>query len=168
MNTAQRIKAAAMRMQDAGVIIDSEADADRLHIDARSLEGIPDESVFFLEGEPAANLISEAQAYAEGVTFDEALAFVVEGYLDNYKEDAPRKANTVREAINAEFWCGLSPEIAGIEADCVVGEAVVKLLTVVHAICTRVYAEDGGAMESHYVLQMKHVALRQCNCWYFG
>ncbi|WP_188131137.1 hypothetical protein [Paraburkholderia panacisoli] len=49
MNTAQRIKAAAMRMQDAGVIIDSEAVGDRLHIDARSLEGIPDEGVFFLE-----------------------------------------------------------------------------------------------------------------------
>jgi hypothetical protein len=30
MNIAQRIKAAAMRMRDAGAIIDSEADADRL------------------------------------------------------------------------------------------------------------------------------------------
>src|ERR1700756_197924 len=56
MNTAQRIKAAALRMQDAGVSIDSEADADRLDIDARSLEGIPGEGVFFLEGESAANL----------------------------------------------------------------------------------------------------------------
>ncbi|MEM5371886.1 hypothetical protein V4C53_38515 [Paraburkholderia azotifigens] len=86
MNTAQRIKAAAMRMRDAGVIIDSEADADRLDIDERSLEGIPDERVFSLEGESAANLISAAQAYAEGVPFDEALAFVVEGYLDNTKK----------------------------------------------------------------------------------
>jgi hypothetical protein len=168
MNTAQQIKAAAKRMQDAGVVIDSEAGAARLDIDARSLEGIPDEGVFFLEGEAAANLISEAQTYAEGVTFDEALAFVVEGYLDNYKEEAPHMAKTVREAINAEFWCGLNAEIADIEADCVVGKAVVSLLTDVQAICTRVYAEDGGAMESHYVLQMKHVALRQCNCWYFG
>ena len=74
----------------------------------------------------------------------------------------------MREAIDAEFWRDLNAEIGGIEPDCVVGEAVVKLLTDVQAICTRVYAEDGGAMESHYVSQMKHVALRQCDCWYFG
>jgi len=84
-------------MQDAGVIIDSESPADRLDIDARSLEGIPDKGVFFLEGESAANLISEAQAYAEGFTFDEALAFVVEGYLDNYRENATAQgANRAR------------------------------------------------------------------------
>ena len=87
---AEGIKAAAQRMQAAGVMIDVEPEADKLNIDARSLDGIPDEGVFSLEGESAANLISEARAYCEifpATTFNEALAFLVEGrYLEKYKK----------------------------------------------------------------------------------
>jgi hypothetical protein len=90
MDTQDQIVAAAKRMQDAGVIIDCEPADDWLDIDATSLDGLSNEVVFFLEGEAAANLISEAMAYADGVSFDEALAFVVEGFLENQQEGPAR------------------------------------------------------------------------------
>lgn len=82
--------------------------------------------------------------------------------------DSRKPPQTVRDAINFAFWPDLHPEIAGIEADCVVGEAVIALLKDVEAICTRVYASDGGAVEPHIVASMKALAYRQCNVWYFG
>ncbi|AQH05582.1 hypothetical protein A9R05_41910 (plasmid) [Burkholderia sp. KK1] len=94
--------------------------------------------------------------------------------VDRMSEDLPGGSNTgkqlqtVRDAINFAFWPDLHPEIAGIEPDCVVGEAVVALLKDVEAICTRVYASDGGAIESDIVASMKDLAYRQCNVWYFG
>lgn len=84
---AESIKAAAQRIQAAGVIIDVQPDIDWLDIDASSLEGLPNDGIFFLEGESAAGLISEARAYADlfSVPFDDTLAFVVEGYLGNFE-----------------------------------------------------------------------------------
>lgn len=94
--------------------------------------------------------------------------------VDRMSEDLPgdsdtgNQPHTVRDAINFAFWPDLHPEIAGIEPDCVVGEAVVALLKDVETICTRVYASDGGAVESDIVASMKDLAYRQCNVWYFG
>lgn len=74
-------------MQAAGVIMDVEPDNDCLNIDASSRQGLPNNGIFFLKGEKVAGLISEARAYADlfSVPFDDALAFVVEGYLDNFE-----------------------------------------------------------------------------------
>jgi hypothetical protein len=66
----QAIKDAAQRMR--GVVIEATG-ADILRIGDR-----------VITGETAANLISEAHAYAEHVTFQAALAFVVEGYLEDH------------------------------------------------------------------------------------
>lgn len=83
-------------------------------------------------------------------------------------EVARAAPGSIRAAINAQFWPDLDPKIAGDEADSVVGEAVIALLKDVEAICTRVYASDGGAVESDIVAKMKALAYRQCNVWYFG
>src|SRR6516225_16511 len=106
-NTADQIKGAVRRMQGVLIKVNGE---ESLSIDARALDGMGDEGVFDVEGEHAANLISEARAYRdiadEGVMFDDALAFVVEGYLSNYREANVSHAidATVRQAIDIEFW----------------------------------------------------------------
>ena len=84
------------------------------------------------------------------------------------EECATAEPGSVLAAINRQFWPDLHPEIAGIEADSVVGEAVVLLLKDIEAACTRVYASDGGSVESDIVASMKALAYRQCNVWYFS
>ena len=167
-DTAARIKAAARRMH--GVIIEADAD-DSISIDARVLDGIADEGVFDLEGEKAANLISEARAYVliadDEVTFEDALASVVEGYLSYYRE------TTVAQAIDLQFWDAFNVDgshmatIGAIEANSCVGEAVVKLLNDVQRICMRPTADEGG-MEPDIVAVFKAGAYRQARVWYFG
>ena len=167
-DTAAEISAAARRMQ--GVLIDVNGE-DSLSIDARALEGIADEGMFDLAGEEAANLISEARAYLiianEEVPFDGALAFVVEGYLSNYRE------TTVCQAIDIEFWEAFKVQgshmatIGAIESNSCVGEAVVALLNHVQRICMRPTADEGG-MEPDIVAVFKAGAYRQARIWYFG
>ncbi|MFP4896807.1 hypothetical protein FSB08_28270 [Paraburkholderia sp. JPY432] len=166
--TAARIKAAAQRMQ--GVIIEVDGD-ESLSIDARALDGITGEGLFDLEGEHAANLISEARAYVliadNEVTFEDALSSVVEGYLSDYRE------TTVAQAIDLVFWDAFKVDgshmatIGAIEARSCVGEAVVTLLNDVQRICLRPTA-DGGGMEPDIVGVFKAGAYRQARVWYFG
>ncbi|MBB5420675.1 hypothetical protein [Paraburkholderia atlantica] len=166
--TAARIKAAAHRMR--GVIIEVDGN-ESLSIDARALDGIADEGLFDLEGEHAANLISEARAYVliadDEVTFEDALASVVEGYLSGYRE------TTVAQAIDLAFWDAFKVEgshmatIGAIEARSCVGEAVVTLLNDVQRICVRPTA-DGGGVEPDMVGVFKAGAYRQGRVWYFG
>ncbi|MBC8737092.1 hypothetical protein F6X40_09755 [Paraburkholderia sp. UCT31] len=165
MDTQARIKAAAQRMQV--VVIRADKEALKVEIDARSLPGIEEnQPIITLVGEAADNLFSEAEAYWEGdVTFAEVLAFLVEGYLEDFRVIPPK---AVRERIDADFWCDLDATLASEEGNSCVGEAVVKLLNDVQAICTRIYAEDGGKVEPHYVEKLKAIALRQCLVWYGG
>jgi hypothetical protein len=164
---AKTILTAVQRMQASNVVIEVNEAVPTVKIDAHTVPHITQGGMFTVEGERADGLISEARAYvglAETVTFDEAMAFIVDGYLDDLIE----LPETVRDAINSGFWPDLDPEIAGIEPDSVVGEAVVALLNDIEAVCTRVYAEDGGAVESDIVESMQALAYRQCRVWYFG
>ncbi|WP_176329098.1 hypothetical protein [Burkholderia vietnamiensis] len=74
----------------------------------------------------------------------------------------------VQQSINAEFWSELNHEIAGLEADSVVGAAVVSLLNDVEHMVTRVYGADGGCIESDIAESMKALAYDQSCVWYFG
>jgi hypothetical protein len=86
MNMQAQIKAAAQRIQGAGVIIRADENAMTLYIDASALVDVVDTRVFSLEGEAAANLLCEARAYTEGdVSFEEAVASQVDAYLDDYR-----------------------------------------------------------------------------------
>jgi len=164
---AKSILAAAQRMRAAGVVIEVNTAEPTVKIYAHAVPYITRGGTFTVSGESADGLICEAHAYvglAETVTFDEAMAFTVDGYLDDFIE----LPETVQDAINSGFWSDLHPEIAGIEPDSVVGEAVVALLNDIEAVCTRIYAEDGGAVESNIVESMKALAYRQCRVWYFG
>ncbi|WP_321935546.1 hypothetical protein [Paraburkholderia sp. J8-2] len=164
---AQTVLKAAQRMQAANVVIEVDMVGPTIKIDARAVPYITQGGAFTVCGERAGGLISEAQSYAdlaETVTLTDAMAFVVDGYLDEFIEPP----ETVKDAINTSFWRDLHPEIAGIEPDSVVGEAVVALLHDIESVCTRVYAEDGGAVESEIAESMKALAYRQCLVWYFG
>lgn len=155
---------------------DTYADAS---VEAGKMPGTPRSQLDFdgMDDATLRQFISENPAYVSeddpvGTRAD--LLATVKLAADRMSEDVPgnsdagRQPQTVREAINLAFWPDLHPEIAGIEPDCVVGEAVVALLKDVEAICTRVYASDGGAVESDIVASMKALAYRQCNVWYFG
>lgn len=75
---------------------------------------------------------------------------------------------TVREALNApHVWSALEPEIAAIDADSVVGEAVVTLLNKVEQVLL-VEASDGGRLDSDVHFGFVRLALHQANVWYFG
>lgn len=164
---AKTILTAAQRMRASDVVIEVNMAMPMVNIDAHAVPYITQGGMFALSGQSADGLISEAHAYvglAETVTFDEAMAFTVEGYLDDFIE-LPK---TVRGAINSGFWPDLHPEIAAIEPDSVVGEAVVALLADMESVCTRIYAEDGGAVEPDIIESMKELAYRQCLVWYFG
>ncbi|MBN3776890.1 hypothetical protein G3O06_04805 [Burkholderia sp. Ac-20345] len=97
---ATSILAAVQRMQASNVVIEVNETAPSVKIDARAVPHVRQGGIFTVEGERADGLISEARAYvslAETVTFDEAIAFIVEGYLDDFIE----LPDTVRHAINS-------------------------------------------------------------------
>jgi hypothetical protein len=79
----------------------------------------------------------------------------------------------VNDCINLAFWEAMQTpgpmlELGSIPADCCVGEAVVKLLNDFEQVATKVYASDGGALESDAVACMKAIAYRQARIWMFG
>ncbi|SOZ99492.1 conserved hypothetical protein [Cupriavidus taiwanensis] len=75
---------------------------------------------------------------------------------------------TVRQALNApHVWSALEPEISAIDADSVVGAAVVTLLDRVEQVLL-VEAEDGGRLDSDVYYGFVRLALHQANVWYFG
>lgn len=97
---ATTILTAAQRMQAFHVVIEVDEAAPSVKIDARAVPHIRQGGIFTVEGERADGLISEARAYvslAETVTFDDAIAFIVNGYLDDFIE----LPETVRDAINS-------------------------------------------------------------------
>jgi hypothetical protein len=164
---ARTILAANEHMRASNVVIEVDHANLTVKIDAHAVPGITQGGLFAVTGERADGMLSEAHAYVEiagAVTFDEAMAFIVNGYLDDFIE----LPESVRDAINSGFWPALNPEIAAIEQDSIVGEAVVRLLNDVENVCTRVYAEDGGAVEPDIVQSLKALAYRQCRVWYFG
>lgn len=97
---ATSILATVQRMQASNVVIEVNEAAPSVKIDAHAVPHVRQGGIFTVEGERADGLISEARAYvslAETVTFDDAIAFIVEGYLDDFIE----LPDTVRQAINS-------------------------------------------------------------------
>lgn len=95
-DTATSILTAAQRMQASRVHIEVDRARLTVKIDARSVPHITQGGVFMLEGERADCMISEAGAYVEiasteRVTFREAMASAVAGYLDDFIELPPQR-----------------------------------------------------------------------------
>ncbi|ERJ38656.1 hypothetical protein L810_6873 [Burkholderia sp. AU4i] len=94
------IMAAVQRMRALNVVVEVNEAAPSVKIDVHAVPHVRQDGIFMVVGERADGLISEASAYvslAETVTFDEAIAFIVDGYLDEFIE----LPDTVRDAINS-------------------------------------------------------------------
>ncbi|MBN3761341.1 hypothetical protein [Burkholderia sp. Ac-20365] len=97
---------------------------------------------------------------------DDSLAQVsslksAEQWVDDYW-DEQYAGVTVKEAIDADLWDGLHPEIAAIGATSAVGLAAVQLLNSV-ALTLRIPDLEPSIRE---ILITE--ALHQCRVWYFG
>lgn len=81
----------------------------------------------------------------------------------------PQPGTTVSQCINANLWGELESEIAAIEADSLVGTAVITLLNRLELAIEATPEDRGGiALKSYVVNCITDAGIRQANVWYFG
>nr|WP_057929857.1 hypothetical protein [Burkholderia ambifaria] len=69
----------------------------------------------------------------------------------------------VRTRIDMEFWSNLDPEVAALDADSHVGQAVCGLLVHLQSV-----VNTQAELESDHVYLLKQIGIRQSGIWLFG
>lgn len=69
----------------------------------------------------------------------------------------------VRTRIDMEFWSNLDPEVADLDADSHVGQAVCGLLVHLQRV-----VNTQAELESDHVYLLKQIGIRQSGIWLFG
>ncbi|MBN3785507.1 hypothetical protein [Burkholderia sp. Ac-20353] len=69
----------------------------------------------------------------------------------------------VRRRIDLDFWSDLDPEVADLDAESHVGQAVFGLLVHLQSV-----ANTQAVLESELVDLLKQIGIRQSSIWLFG